>query len=291
MTAPQLDLDALAALRLRRRRDRDRLARTSAFFLDDDGTRVAVELPAPRDVAHLVSLPGVEAFRRGRALLTRPDGLNEDPLPIDLPGLAEPLRIAFRGLPDRRDALDAYRDLSRAASVPSLRFEAYLLDVLRAYREGLPNAPESRIAEAAPRPPRGPAKSNAEILSDRRAHSRADQEASTRLWLDGWLDAENPPAPGAYRLADLHTEAVKTLWRRYDSGETLPDGREIAEPGPRVFDAVLKTYLGEGRKRTNQGVTYRMTNNLSSTARAALDRTSRVSSTRCAAETAWSEPT
>lgn len=271
MTSLTLDAEALARHRNMTRWQADKARRSIGYRLDSDGSGIAVELPGPAVLADLLTLP--ETYRRGSAIVTATGD------PLDLLALAEDLRGLLAALPLRADALAPYRDLRLAASTSSPKFDTYLLDVLRLLRRSLPAEPRPVAEVVQARPLRGPAKSHAEHARDARARRRSAEEASADAWLRAWLDPEDPPEPRAYRLADLHAEAVEALLEWHDSGETLDDGREYAEPGPRVFARVLDRYLGETRKRTKHGTTYTLTNtedDMSKTTELIIERAARM---------------
>jgi hypothetical protein len=190
MTTPRLTLDADGLARLRVALGREARSLQPVVYRPD-GLDVTVALPGCDWLAVLLSLDGLDAYRRGRIVLARPTGSEEAPAPLDLGDLHQSLREALRTLPDRPDAGDAYLDLSRAASVPSATFETYLDAVLGSWRSTLPAAPR-------PEAPRRPstARSTTERSKQHRARRR-QEEAASALWALGvyLLDDEDGPVP------------------------------------------------------------------------------------------------
>jgi hypothetical protein len=231
-------------------------SRASVRYRLDDGP--AVDLPDPARLAAMLGRAedGLSLYRRGSALLARPsDSEDADPEPVDLDALVEDLRALLGALPPRRDSAQPYRDLALAASSESPRFGDYLRAVVRRLRDDLPPPPRK------PRPDR-PAKvalPPAERERLRRADWRGREEASSEAVLSAWLDPMHPERraalAGPHLAKDLHAMVSRTISNAIDKGRRLPDGREYAEPGPRVFYGVADVLLGP-RKRTKRGLTY-----------------------------------
>lgn len=265
-----LDADGLARLRVALGREA-RSLRPVRLRLDDAGEQISLDLPGVDYLAALLALDR-PAYRDGTSLLADDEAL-------DLGALADGLRDTLAGLPDRPDAGEAYLDLRLAARMTSPAFGAYLLDVVRAYRRSLPAVPKR------PKAPRTAAgKTHAEHCRESRARLLADEEASVLAWLSALLDPEDPPPLGRALVADLHAQAVEALLDWRDGGDVLDNGREIREPGPRVFARVLDRYLGP-RTRTKNGNAYTLTEeHMSPTTRAIIDRAARILADEARAE-------
>ncbi|MCW2790845.1 MAG: hypothetical protein JWP56_3148 [Aeromicrobium sp.] len=246
-----LDTEALAL-----RRNVARYGRPVEFRLDSDGSGVAVSLPSAASLAELLSFPPtVEAYRRGAALLTRPSGSADEPTPVSLPDLAATLRGVLSDLPERPDAGLQYRDVTRAASVPSPRFDAYLLAVVRALRATLNAVP--RRPKAPPTAP--PRRTETARKRGQRGRSRSIEAISALWWLDAFLNDEDEPVPPGTALtaSALHRLACGGLEDLADEpiDEGSDDSPLFRSPRRRVFLVAADVVLGKPR-RTEAGVTY-----------------------------------
>ncbi len=245
MTPPLiLDTDALARLRVALGRTAKGL-RPVGFRLDSEGLALAVTLPGPDYLAALLSLPGVDAYRDGARLLTRPQGSEEEPEALNLPDLADGLRTALAGLPDRADAGDAYGDLRLAAGTPSARMSAYVLDVVRAYVRTLPTLPKRPKAPEE----RPPGMTCAERVREHRERKREEERASARWALAMFLDDEEAPEPGSRVVgADLFEYVEEVLYDAVRSfAEIVLDPDPESEDG-RIFRMTRAERLDEWRE-------------------------------------------
>lgn len=249
-TALALNVDALAP-----HRNAARYGTPVEYRLDSDGSGVAVSLPSPAALAAWLTFADTDAYRRGSAILTRPHGSDDEPMPVALADLAATLRTVLAVLPARPDAQAPYRDLRLAASTPSPRFDAYLLGVLRARRLTLPAAP------ARPKAQTTGAKSDTERNRAYRSGVRLAETASALWWLDTYLTDEDEPAePGStMTAAALYAEARDALEALANDEEPLdendPGSPTFRVPRQRVFLAAASDVLGKPR-RTENGTTF-----------------------------------
>lgn len=216
---------------------------------------VSLEIPGPRILAEVYALPwlrsGVDAYRSGSAILTRPTGSDAEPRARHLGELANELLAALMGLPERgtTEAGRPYRDLRLflTEATPAARGK-YLADVVAQLRALL-----SAYRPPVAREERPPAKTTAERKAAQRERERADEEASARDWLEGlltgWGDDDEVPAPGSRWLAsELYETAVEAIEEYMDAGDPRPDGGDYAVPRQRVFYSVADELLGPRRR-------------------------------------------
>ncbi|MBS42054.1 MAG: hypothetical protein CMH83_02515 [Nocardioides sp.] len=237
-------LDGLASLRDGRyvatSSRRPRLLR-----LDSGGADVTVEIPAPRVLVEVLDLfPDVEVFRRGPALVARPRGSDASGDALQLLDVAqEATRLVdlFAALPDREDAGRPYRDLRTLAAVSPDLAGSYALEVLRALRSTL---------STAPRPPREVRGETPRIERVRRsrAQAHADEEFSSRWWLEGYLsgwgeESEAPASGTRVAASHLYRDACSTLEeiveRRKETLSPLPPSGPPRPTGDAETDARL----------------------------------------------------
>lgn len=222
-------LDGLASLRDGRWTEA-RSRRPRRLRLDADDVGVTVEIPAPRVLVEVLDLfLGVEVYRRGSGLVSRPRGSTATADALQVVDFAEEARRLvdlFDGLPDREDAGRPYRDLRTLSRVSPDLAGAYALDVLRALRSTLSTAPRP------PRDARGetPARDR---KSASRKRLREDEETSARWWLEGylsgWGDEDEAPIAGTRVAApDLYG------WARERLEEVVDEREEILSPFPPV---------------------------------------------------------
>ncbi|UQU64877.1 hypothetical protein COUCH_00470 [Couchioplanes caeruleus] len=219
----------------------------------------AVELPAARTLARVWALPvletGSEVYRSGSALLRRPHGGTDDPVPADFRQLADKLADRLAALPDRTDAGAVYRALRMCGVEADRAWFAgvYLLSVLRAVR----------AAARAWRPPSAQRRRDASPLTAaeraRRSHAaRLAREAEvSATWVRRWLVTATPGERVLARA--LYDAACAEL--------------EGDLPGLRVFYRAGDDLLGR-RTRTAAGYSYRVPD--SATADVLLDEIARV---------------
>lgn len=214
-----------------------------------------LEIPGPLLLAEVYSMPwlrsGVDAYRSGSALLTRPQDSDGEPTAIHQGELGDKLLAALMALPElpTAEAGRPYRDLRvfLTEASPARRAE-YLADVVRHTRRLLPEwrPPAARVE-------RGPAKTDAERKAASRERVRQAEEASARAWLEGFLtgwdgDTE-AAAPGSrWVAAERYAKAAKAIAEYVESGETLDDGTPYRRPTQRAFYAVADELLGARRR-------------------------------------------
>lgn len=210
--------------------------RPVGFKIDTDGIGLSVLLPGPAILANMLSLPGVDAYRDGVRLLTRPQGSDEAPEALSVLPLADALRAALSALPERSGAGEAYADLRLAASTSSPRFDAYLLDVVRAFVRRLPKVP--MVAG-----PKAPAKSPKERARAYRARQRDAVRASAVWALTMFLtldeddeDPRIPPADGervsGSALFEYASDLIDEVLAEYASAADEDDLADIRSEYP-----------------------------------------------------------
>ena len=248
---------ALAALRVAGRYYDRRDERPVRARLDADGLGIAVELPGPRILAETYAAPrlrelGLDVYRNGAALLTRPTGTEADPVAADQLDLAADLLATLAGLPDRPDAGAPYRDLRLLATNPASAgtATAYCRDVVAAIRR---HAPQWRPRAERPPIDRRPATTPADRVKAHRERVRTAEVASARWWLHGYLHDEDDPATPGARLdaAALYALAAETLAELAEDGEPIDDDAPdvlFRVPGPRTFYEVADDVLGARRR-------------------------------------------
>ncbi|KRF16120.1 hypothetical protein [Nocardioides sp. Soil796] len=248
-----LNADGLATIRARLGASTSKAARPVNYRADSDGTPLAVSLPGPARLATRIRLDDVDAYRSGRALLTRPTGSDETPEPVSLVDVAAALTDALRALPERPDAEQAYQDLCLAAASGGGLFAGYVTDVIRAYVKALSPLPKAGAVREGPKA----AQTGAERMKALRERQKVNAFASVADWLEViLLDADT--ARGWRSGDDLHAACLTYLENSYEPGESLmeePEHIVAAMPSRRDFYALLDGVL-RTRRRTKRGVAY-----------------------------------
>lgn len=216
---------------------------------------VSLEIPGPAVLAETYALPwlrsGVEAYRSGQAIQTRPHGSDAEPRATHLGELTQELLEALRRLPELPTAKAGrpYRDLRLflTEASPAAR-DKYLADVIAQLRRLLP-----AYRPPAPTVERTPAKSAAERLAAHRERVRREEELSARDWLEGflsgWGDDAEVPAPGSRMIAsELYEMALEAIEEYVEVEDERSDGGAYVVPRQRVFYAVADSILGARRR-------------------------------------------
>lgn len=184
-------LDTLAGLEIRAGRGEPVRRR-----LDSEGLGVLVTLPDPEYLARTLGCGALfpdEVRRNGSAGLVLADGSAPS---WSLQDLASGLVESWAALPSRDDEGPVYRDLRTVSTVSAEFAHGYALQVLRQARGLLEEAPPA----PARRPGRGTRTPDVERKRSSRARLQADEEESSRWWLDGWLSGwgneDEAPSPG-----------------------------------------------------------------------------------------------
>lgn len=225
---------------------------------------VTLEIPGPRLLAQTYAAPwllsGVDAYRSGAALLSRPQGSDEEPRATHLGELTKELLAALQRLPElsRQEAGRPYCDLRLylTEASPAHR-DAYLAEVVAHTRRLLPAYRPPAERKAADR---APAKTPAERKAESRERARRNEEASAREWLGnfltGWDGDTDAPEPGSRWIAsELYETAVEAIEESVDLEEERLDGGAYVVPGKRAFYAVADELLG-ARRRGAKGTTH-----------------------------------
>ncbi|MBT2531624.1 hypothetical protein J7E83_05710 [Arthrobacter sp. ISL-48] len=215
----------------------------------------SLEIPGPLLLAEVYALPwlrsGVDAYRSGSALLTRPLESGLKPLALHQGALSDELLAALQRLPElaTTQAGRPYRNLRLylTEATPAAR-TAYLAQVVAHLRRLLPVYRPPASEEE-----RTPAKTDAERKAASRERVRQAEEASAREWLKGFLtgwDGDvDTPAPGSRWIAsELYETAAEVIGDYVEDEEEREDGGLYAVPRQRVFYAVADELLGARRR-------------------------------------------